>query len=99
MDAQNSSVVPPKVESALNERATPKIKDEAYWREAFEKQKVAQRKWRSKNATKVEAYQKKWREANVEKMRATRRAYNKRRWQKIKAIKAQIHEKDAQQNS
>ncbi len=99
MDNSQHTVVQPTVDAALNERATPKIKDEAYWRKHFENQKRAQRKWRSENATKVEAYQKKWRAANADKMRSTRRAYNKRRWQMIKKIKAQIAEKDARQDS
>ncbi len=93
------TVVQPTVDAALNERATPKIKDEAYWRKAFAAQKEAQRKWRSQNADKVAAYQEKWRAANADKMRATRRAYNKRRWQMIKKIKAQIAAKDSEQSS
>lgn len=99
MDSTQHTVVPTTVDAALNERATVKIKDEAYWRKAFESQKRAQRKWRAANADKVAAYQEKWRAENAGKMKATRRAYNKRRWQMIKKIKAQIAAKDSEQIS
>ena len=88
---ENHSDTVETVETVRKEREMTTREDQI-WIDRINKQKEAQRRWRSKpgNKEKMQAAHDRWTAAHPDKVKAYRTTYNKKRWSQLKAARARL---------